>query len=124
MKNYKIKHTTEKALKIEIEGLTFWIPKAWVSENGTLSAPALKAYEEASRKKASPKKGIDIEVLIEDAISIGHESVNLTSLKLIWLKEITLLLSLLFEHERMINPDNKIYAIDVHERIAKKLKTN
>lgn len=132
--HYDIIFSTEKAHKIKIEGIEFWICKQWIKSDGSLNRAALRAYEEAkaldlaSRKKAKrrslPKEEIDIEVLIEDAISIGHQGVNLTSLMLIWLKEITSHLALSFEHQSMQDPENKIYAINLWERVAKKIKAN
>ena len=132
--HYKIIFSTQKAHKMSIDGIEFWIVKKWINPDGSLSIEALKAYEEAraldeaSRKKAKrislASEEIDIEGFVEDAIGIGHESVNLTSIVFAWLKELTVLLSLLFEHEKMRDPSNKIYAIDVWRRIGKKLKSN
>ena len=130
--NYKIKHATEKALKIEMEGLTFWIPKAWIGENGTLSTSALKVYEEAKkqdqerRAKAKEKQAkteeINIKEFIEQAISIGHENVDLSAIKFIWLKELTSLVALLFSHQKMRDQANQIFALDVWSHIKKSLK--
>ena len=38
-----------------------------------------------------------------------------------WLMGLTDLVSLLYEHEKMENPDNKIYGVDVKKHIAKRL---
>ena len=56
MDKYEIEHTTEKGLKIKKEGITFWIPKIWRNNDGSLDFKALKAFKEAKRKYEEEKR--------------------------------------------------------------------
>lgn len=60
--------------------------------------------------------------LNESLVHLTEENSNRIILNEKWLMALTDLVNLLYEHERMINPDkNKIYGVDVKKHIAKRL---
>ena len=124
-KDYKIKYETEKALRIERDGSTFWIPKTWLNENGELSELALRAYQKAKKRdeksRESAKKVHINEINVNELAEMIHQSAKLSSVKLIWLKELTALVALLFSHQNMRDPSNQVYAIDVWNHIKNHL---
>ena len=60
--------------------------------------------------------------LTENIAGLTEENSKRIMLNEKWLMALTDLLNLLYEHEKMVNPDkNKIYGVDVKKHIAKRL---
>ena len=57
MMNFTVLERRPKSFKLKAEdGVEFFIKKAWMSKDGTLTPATFKNYEEAKLKAAKPKK--------------------------------------------------------------------
>lgn len=71
--DYKILKSTEKAHLIDKDGVTFWIPKTWIAEDGCLSERALDKYQDALADAdfdATKSKGVMVSKETEKAICL------------------------------------------------------
>ena len=50
-KNYKVRQETDKAYKLEKDGILFWVQKRWVDKNGNLTKSGIESFEEAIKSK-------------------------------------------------------------------------